>query len=121
MLIDRKPLKRNPVLTEEILDDIHHQLENSPLKFLRQLTQEIGVSVGSVCTVTKLLHIFPYEISVVPVIKPVNYEKEARFRNWFISHVHDGLLHPKLAFFTDEANFNLSGCVNSKSNRYWSS
>jgi hypothetical protein len=29
MLIGRKPLKRNRVLTEEKLDDIDHQLENS--------------------------------------------------------------------------------------------
>jgi hypothetical protein len=28
---------------------------------------------------------------------------------------------PKLTFFTDEANFNLSGYVISKNNRYWSS
>jgi hypothetical protein len=30
ILIDRKPLKINRVLTEEKLDDISHQLENSP-------------------------------------------------------------------------------------------
>jgi hypothetical protein len=34
--------------------------------------------------------------------------------------VHDGLLDPKLRFFTDEANFNLSGYVNSQNNRHWS-
>jgi hypothetical protein len=38
-----------------------------------------------------------------------------------LSVVHDGLLDPKLTFFTDEANFNLSGYVNSQNNRYWSS
>jgi hypothetical protein len=35
--------------------------------------------------------------------------------------MHDGLLDSKLTFFTDEANFNLSGYVNSQSNRYRSS
>jgi hypothetical protein len=55
----------------------------------------------------------------VPEIKHVDYEKRARFCNWFINHVHDGLLDPKLTFFTDEANFNLSGYVNSQNNRYW--
>jgi hypothetical protein len=44
-----------------------------------------------------------------------------RFCNWFINNVHDGLLDPKLTFFTDEANFNLSGYVHSQNNRYWSS
>jgi hypothetical protein len=45
----------------------------------------------------------------------------ANFCNWFIYHVQDGLLDPKLTFFTDKANFNLLGYVNSQSNRYWSS
>jgi hypothetical protein len=35
--------------------------------------------------------------------------------------VHDRLLDPKQTFVTDEANFNLSGYVNSQNNRYWSS
>jgi hypothetical protein len=33
--------------------------------------------------------------------------------------VHDGLLDPKFTFFTDEANFNLSGYVNSPNDMYW--
>jgi hypothetical protein len=33
--------------------------------------------------------------------------------------VHDGLTVPKLTFFTDEVNFNLSEYVNSQNNRYW--
>jgi hypothetical protein len=34
-LTERKPLKRNRVLTEEKLDDINHQLENSSQKSLK--------------------------------------------------------------------------------------
>jgi hypothetical protein len=113
ILIDRKPLKRNCVLTEEKPDDIGHQLENSPRKSLQQLAQQSGVSVGNAWTVTNLLHICPYKITVVPEIKPVNYKKRERFCNWFINHVHHGLIDPKLTFFTDGANFNLSGYINS--------
>jgi hypothetical protein len=54
-------------------------------------------------------------------MKPVDYEKRVRFGNWFISHVHEGIIDPKLAFFTDEANFNVLGYVISQSNRYLSS
>jgi hypothetical protein len=50
------------------------------------------------------LHTHPYKVTVVPEIKPVHYEKRVRFCNWFIAHVHEGLLDPKLAFVTDEAN-----------------
>jgi hypothetical protein len=62
-----------------------------------------------------------YKITIVPEITLVDYEKRMRFCNWCISHVHDGLLDPKLTFFTDEANVNHLGYVNSQNNRYWSS
>jgi hypothetical protein len=65
------------------------------------------------------LHIRPYKITAVPEIKPMDYEKRVSFCTWFINHVHDRLLDPKLTFFTDETNFNLSGYVNSQNNRYW--
>jgi hypothetical protein len=83
---------------------------------LRWLALQSGVSVGSAWTTTNLLHIRQYEI-IVSKIKPVDYEKKVRFCNWFINHVHDGLLDPKLIFHTDEANFNLLGYVNSQNNR----
>jgi hypothetical protein len=72
-------------------------------------------------TASNRLHIHLCKITVVPEIKPVDYEKRVGFCKWFIGHVHDRLLEPKLTFFTDEINFNLSGYVNSQNNRYWSS
>jgi hypothetical protein len=69
-------------------------------------------AVGSARTTTKLFCIRPYKINVVPETKPVDCEKRLRFCNRFINHVHDGLLDPKLTF-TDEANFNLFGYINS--------
>jgi hypothetical protein len=62
------------------------------------------------------LHIHPHKITVVPEIKPVDYEKRFWFLNWFINHVHDRPLNTKLTFFTDEANFKPLGYVNSKNN-----
>jgi hypothetical protein len=47
-------------------------------------------------------------------------EKDAFF-NWFLQAVHDGVLDPKLTFFTDEAWFHLSGYINAQNNRCWSS
>jgi hypothetical protein len=35
--------------------------------------------------------------------------------------VHDGVLDPKLTFFSDEAWFRLSGYINAQNNMYWSS
>jgi hypothetical protein len=78
ILIGRKPLKINHVLTEEKPDDTGSRLENSQ-KSLRQLALQSGISVGSEWTATKLLHIRPHKIT-----------------------------DPKPTFFIDEANFNFS-------------
>jgi hypothetical protein len=40
ILIDRKPLKRNQVLTEEKLGDIGYRSENSPRKSLRLIAEQ---------------------------------------------------------------------------------
>jgi hypothetical protein len=58
------------------------------------------------------LHIHPYKITVVP---------EIGFVIGLSIMCMTDFLDPKLTFFTDEANFNLSGYVNSQNNRYWSS
>jgi hypothetical protein len=75
ILIERKPLKRNRVRTGN-LDDIGHRLENYPRISLQRLAQQSGVSVDSAWKATELLHIHPQKITVVPDIKPVNYENE---------------------------------------------
>jgi hypothetical protein len=77
ILIHRRPLKRNHFLTKEKLR-IGHCSENSPRKSLRQLAQQSVVSVGSVWTATKLLHIRPYiNDCCFQKIKPVAYGKKS--------------------------------------------
>jgi hypothetical protein len=60
ILIDRKPLKINCVLTKGKPDDTGSRLGNSQ-KSLRQLALQSGISVGSEWTATKLLHIRPHK------------------------------------------------------------
>jgi hypothetical protein len=77
------------------------------------LAKHNGVSVGIEWKETKPFHVCPYKNIVVHEIIPVDYENRVRLCNWFFSDVHDGLIDPKLIFFTDEANFYLSGYVTS--------
>jgi hypothetical protein len=70
---------------------------------------------------TKNLHPWPYKITQVQVIEGGDYGRRTHFCNWFFQAVHDGVLDPKLTFFTDEAWFHLSGYVSAQNNRYWSS
>jgi hypothetical protein len=75
ILLDRRPLKGKRAVTDEELDYIGNQIENSPWKSLRRSAQQSGVSIGSLWTATTLLHVCPYKTTVVPEIRPVDYEK----------------------------------------------
>jgi hypothetical protein len=46
--------------------------------------------------------------------------EERIFVTGFLQAVHDGVLDPKLTFFTDETWFHLSGYISAQNNRYWS-
>jgi hypothetical protein len=61
-----------------------------------------------------------YKITQVEVIEECDYRRRTQFCD-FLQAVHDGVLDPKLTFFTDEASFNLSGYISVQNNRYWSS
>jgi hypothetical protein len=70
---------------------------------------------------TKNLHLRPYKITQVQAIEEWDYGRRTHFCNLFLQAVHDGVLDPKLTFFTDEAWFHPNGYINAQNNRYWSS
>jgi hypothetical protein len=119
--LDKKYTRQNVVLTEETLDEIGARLEHSPRKSLARLAQQAQVSKITTWRATKNLHLLPYKITQVRAIEECDYGRRTHFCNWFLQAVHDGVLHPKLTFFTDEAWFHLSGHINAQNNRYWSS
>jgi hypothetical protein len=51
------------------------------VKIFWRIALQRGVSVGSALTATRLLHIRPYKITVLPEINPVDYEKRVGFFN----------------------------------------
>jgi hypothetical protein len=109
------------VLTEETLDEIGARLQHSPLKSLARLNQQTQVLKTTVWKATENLHLWPYKITQVQVIEECDYGRRTHFCNWLLQAVHDGVLYPKLTFFTDEAWFHLSGYISAQNNRYWSS
>lgn len=120
-VLDRKHRRPRRVLTEETLDNVGHALERSPRKSVRRLSQQMGISYGSVQKATRLLKLQPYKITAVQELKTGDPAKRLQFCEWVLKSVHDGEIDPYLIFFSDESWFHLSGYVNSQNNRYWNS
>jgi inhibitor of nuclear factor kappa-B kinase subunit alpha len=119
-VLDKKYSRQNAVLTEEVLDEIGARLEHSPPKSLARLAQEVKVSTTTAWKATKILHLLPYKITQDQAIEEGDCQRRIHFCNWFLRAVHDGILDPKLTFFTDEAWFHLSGYINAQNSKYWS-
>jgi hypothetical protein len=109
------------VLTKEKPDKIGARLEHEPRKSLARLTKQAQVLKTTAWRATTNLRLRPYKITQVQVIEECDYGRRTHFCNWFLQAVHDGVLDPKLTFFTDEAWFHLNGYINAQNNRYWSS
>jgi hypothetical protein len=65
LLIDKKQKHKSLVLTEEKLGDIGARLEHTPIKSLKRLTQEAGVSESSARRATELLKLRSYKTTVI--------------------------------------------------------
>jgi hypothetical protein len=101
--LDKKYTRQNAVLTEETLDENGARLEHLPCKSLARLAKQAQVSKTTTWRATKNLHLRPIKITQVQVIEEGDYGRRTHFCNWFLQAVHDGVLDPKLMFFTDEA------------------
>jgi hypothetical protein len=125
LLIDKIQKHKCQVLTEGKLDDIGARLEHTPIKSLKCLAQEIGVSKSSTRRATQLLKLRPYKTAVNLVLQRRDPVSRVHFCSWFLQSVIKGEVDPQLMFFSDEAWFHLQGCagicINMQNNRYWSS
>jgi Asp-tRNA(Asn)/Glu-tRNA(Gln) amidotransferase B subunit len=64
-----RPTKR----TAENIEEIEQRIAETPNKSIRRLAQETNLSFGTVQLIfKKVLHLFPYCVSVVHEIKPLD-------------------------------------------------
>jgi hypothetical protein len=120
--IDEKRHSVRPsVLSNDSLEDIRTRLLQSPRKSLRKLSQQTGMSYGSIQRATQRLKLNPYRVQVCHELKEIDKEKRMRYCRWFRQFVRNCVDILENVFFSDRAWFRLSGYVNSQNSRFWSS
>jgi hypothetical protein len=97
-LLDKNPVKKHCVLTEEKLVKIGVRLEHTPLKSLRCCAQETSILKLSAVKVTKLLSLRPYKATVVHALQPCDLASRSNLCNWFLQPVHGGEVDPHFTF-----------------------
>jgi hypothetical protein len=98
--LDKKYIRQNAVLTEETPDETGARLEHSPHKSLARLTQQAQVSKTRAWRATKNLHLWPYKITQVQVLKKAITGEEHIFVTGFCRHY-------MTVFLTQNLNFSL--------------
>jgi transposase len=74
---------RPSVLSNDSLEDIRANLLQSPKKSLRKLSQQTGMTYGSVQRTKKRLKLHPYRVQVCHELKEIDKEKSMRYCRWF--------------------------------------
>jgi transposase len=77
--IGEKRSGRPSILSDDSLEDIRARLLQSPRKSLRKLSQQTGMTYGSVQRATKHLKLHPYRVQVCHEFKEIDKEKRMHY------------------------------------------
>ena len=94
----------------------------SPSKSERRRSQELGINRESVRRILITdLHLYPYRIQIKQKLTPDDMRKRVIMCQWFCDKIDDVPDFLNNVWFSNEAQFLLSGHVNSKNNIFWGS
>jgi len=110
--------RSRPVRTENLVVTVKQCLEQSPRKSTKRLPQETDISRSSVMHIMHQgLHLFPYKINIYN-FRPMQIGmRDLRLGKSPVSKSKN-ILISWASFFSDEANFHLSGHVNKHNVRF---
>jgi transposase-like protein len=113
----RKKGPTRTVTTPENVERVRQSMLRSPKRSARKHAVALGMSGRSVRRILHdELHLHPYKMISVQQLT----ERDYVTRQTSCEQLVDTLPNDALVFFSDEAHFNLSGCVNKQNMRYWS-
>lgn len=111
---------RPSVLSQEFLNTVQGNLQQSPKKSLRRLSQQLQSSYSSCQRATKRLKLRPYKVRAVKELTPGDPAKRIEYCRWFNRFCRNNVNNKlEITFFTDEAWFHLNGYINSQNSRIW--
>lgn len=105
------------VRTPDNTERVRASIERSPKRSARKHAVALGMSSRSLRRILHFeLHFHPYKMSVVQQLSEQDYVN----RQTSCEQLLDTVPNDAVVFFSDEAHFHLSGCVNKQNMRYWS-
>jgi hypothetical protein len=68
-------------------------MENAPKTSIRQLSQQISLSLRTThTTIHKNLHLYPYRVTAMQELKPADYPIILHLYNWLVENVGNNCL-----------------------------
>ena len=102
-----------PSRTPENIEAVRRSVLQSPRRFARKHASALCISNRSVRRILHQdLHFHPYEMVVVQELT------QQEWINRVCEHLIERLPDDAVVFFSDEAHFHISGCVNKQNMRY---
>jgi len=116
---DRERTGRPSKVTDELKDEINEVIQNNPANSVRNIAQEVNVSKSVVHrTMRDVLGYKPYHMRLVQELydedKDLRVEMAVKLAPILENEENNGVI-----FFSDEANFHVSGVVNKHNCRIW--
>ena len=102
------------------IQDVRAQLQQSPCKSIRRLSQQVGMSSRSVCRIIHDdLKLFPYKVQILQAQTQANKTERYEFDQKTSKRIENDPQLLDCLLFSDEAHFHLSGHVNRQNFRFW--
>ena len=113
---------RPKIRTEEVIQRVKESVEKSLKRSLNQRSQIIDLKRSTLRRVLlQDLNLFPYRLQVLHNLTELDKKKRLEMAEWFAEKTEKSPNWIRRVWFSDEAHFKLSGCVNSKNAIHWGS
>lgn len=110
-----RPTRLDPIQEEDVLEAV----ENDPSTSTRKLAAEFRLSHSKIWKILNQNSFHPFHLLKVQTLLERDYQPRIDFCNWFMNKIRHDANFSKFVLFTDEANFDKDGIMNSHNMHIW--